>query len=1090
MDVAVVGAGIAGCWTAIKLLRLGLNVALIYYEDIDRGGQLGASLLSVGAINVSPLLRDDYSNWLDELCRQQNSPCVADITRRKLPVELDQLLEFDPLKNINLGVALKSGSGRLLTGRLIKEIKRLGGRVLNKAWVTRIVSEGSLCQGLQYESEGTIGAIYSRFMVLASGGYSSLFHGAVKSGTYGSIHGRLLLAGGMLSNMEFIFKHGYGQPDLGVLTPTEELPGVEIYDEDGQHVEWLERELFEGRGTNNHFQAFMTWRKDENKKYFVDFRYRELHIKLKKIASSPLSIESSSAKNDAKPHHIFGDTAQEICQSLIDQCPQNNKIEFSNVLTGLLYGEQKYSYEVFVNVKTLVCDYYPEVRSRIRQISYFSMGGISHHKFNTSFENVFVCGEAMHDYGAFRVGGLPWALYLCAAQVISQQIEYLCRLKHPPIQPFLLERQKSFYDKSLIQEIQSGLQKHQENGLNVEQASIFIDWIKEQRLNLISGNKILDDALAYLTTAESIMRSSLARQESRGCFFREDYREENDLLHSQFTLTTYNQDTHEVNVNLVDRCNIQDTLQENHLYFGGKYMNSIGINNNASHFLVKKHLESNLGDRIAVETLDGQYSYNSLWEMINRYAQYFYQNHIDEGDRIAFLMHDRLEYVAMFLAAQQIGAIAVLLNTYSKENELIYYLGDCTPKLFISEQSLLSTHSVESIHESTGIHVLDYLEIPLDSISPLETITPISENTAGFILYTSGSTGKPKGAIHRQVSMAKSAQNFAGHVLQVKAEDRLFSTSKMFFAYGLGNSVYFPLYYGATAILESGKSTRDQISKVMLGLKPTVYFSVPAAYADVLNNGGATHEYFNDVRLCVSAGEALPVSVAKNWYENTNIEIIDGIGSTEAVHIFCVSNYVSPTGAHYGKAVPGYELEIVNEKYQSVSPNCIGELLVKGPTLAIGYWNKPEQSGTTFVNGGLITGDRYLENAQGEYVFVGRNGDTFKSSGLWVSALEIESVIRELEFVSETSVIVFQGNDSLLKAKAYIVTKHAKTFEERENIEIETRQHLRERLSKYKMPHSIEIIDELPRTSTGKVAKNILREMAQKVIPTVVPVEA
>ncbi len=1079
-DVAIVGAGIAGCWTAIKLLRLGIKTTVIYYDLTDRGGKLGSSNLSVGAINTSPLLRPDYLEWLDELGRGQGNLDVGNITRNNLASELDQLLEFDPLKNIALGVALKSGSGRLLLKRLIQEIRLLGGRVLDHAWVTRIVVDNNLCQGLQYQSQSAIGAVYARFVVLASGGYASLFQGSVKTGSYGSIHGRLLMAGGTLSNMEFVFKHGYGQPDLGVLTPTEELPGAEIYDEQGRHEQWLEKELFLGRGTHNHFQAFMTWRKDKELKFFVDFRYRDLHLDLKRLISN-----GGKAGADGQ-----GDNKDALFNKLVDRCRPQYRAQLSVLLTAIREQPSSYNYDTFNRIKELVCDQYPVRRSRIRQISYFSMGGIAHHKFSTNLENVFVCGEAMHDYGAFRVGGLPWALYLCAAKVISQRIDFLKRLGFISISPFDLHMQNSAFDTTLLQALQSGLQQYQENGLNVKRATAFADWIRIRRLTLIDQRRYLDDAVAYLTTGEAIMRSSLARGESRGCFFRDDFSEENAELADQYTLASYNHKTHNIEVNLVNRAAIARVLRFKHKYDGDKSMNNVSETNNAAHFLVKKHLLAGAGESSAIETLKVRYSYRDLWLAVNRYARLLKQSDIDEGDRVALLLNDRPDYVALFIAAQQIGAIAVPLNTFSKEHELLHYLGDSGAKLLISEKDLLAKYSVETIHEKTMTRVLDYREIPLHELPPLEDIAAVSEETPGFILYTSGSTGKPKGAIHRQSSMAKSAECFARNILSLNNNDRVFSSSKLFFAYGLGNSLYFPLYFGATSLLESAKANRETVSEILQTLKPTLYFSVPAAYNEILQCNGATPALFHSVRLCISAGEALPVNTAKSWYANTNIDIIDGLGSTEAGHIFCVSNHSGETGTHYGTAVPGYELKIVNDQHVPVAKNTIGEMFIKGPTLATAYWNAPEKTAQTFVNGGLITGDRFFANNQGEFVFVGRHSDTFKSSGLWVSTLEIEKVISELDFISESAVVVFQSNNGLLMAKAYLVANKGLTFEEKENIEMKTRGYLKAQLPKYKVPHSLEIIDALPRTATGKVAKTVLREMAQEVICNSVPAQA
>lgn len=549
-STVVVGAGIAGCWTAIKLLRMGIPTVVIHYDQLDRGGKLGASKISAGAINTSSLTKPDYSQWLDNLGYGQGNLNIADIITENLTTELEELKAFDPLKKIALGVSLKSGSGHVLLKRLFLEIRNLGGKILNDTWITRMITNGNICQGVQYQQKGSIGAIRAQHVVLASGGYASLFQGAVKSGTYGSMHGRMLMAGGILSNMEFVFKHGYGQPDLGMLTPTEELPGAEIYDQNGIHLEWLEKELFYERGTNNHFQALLAWRKGDGKKYFVDFRYREVHKNLKKLSAQVLDTKKSNI----------------VITKLLGYANKNNSSELLKLLNGINDQSLTYDFELFSSIKKLICDHCKIDRSKIRQISYFSMGGIAHHQFQTSFKNVFVCGEAMHDFGAFRIGGLPWALYLCAAKIIAQHIWALKLQGNTFTSSIDLEMQFSNYDESILKEVQIGLQQYQESNMNQKRAVKFTKWIKDKRLSLLSKNQVLDDAVAYLTTSEAIMRSSIIRQESRGCFFRDDFPEKDVALDKMNTISKYNHYNHDIIVELVDH----DELTE---YLSGRKMN-------------------------------------------------------------------------------------------------------------------------------------------------------------------------------------------------------------------------------------------------------------------------------------------------------------------------------------------------------------------------------------------------------------------------------------------------------------------------------------------------------------------------------------
>jgi acyl-coenzyme A synthetase/AMP-(fatty) acid ligase/succinate dehydrogenase/fumarate reductase flavoprotein subunit len=1064
VECLVVGGGIAGCWTALKLQSSNVKTALIYYSDTDRGGKLGATLLSAGAINTSPLTRSDYRAWVEDLGLGQVQDDVCRVTQEFLREELEELQRYDSLKPVNLGVALQSGSGRHLVQRLLDKLRELGVVVIDKGWVVKLDASESHCNGVQYQAGNKIGAIVAGSMVIASGGYSSLFHGAVKAGTYGSIHGRFLEAGGYLSNTEFVFKHGYGQPDCGKLTPTEELPGAEIYDDDHEHLHWLERELFLGRGTTNHFQAHMTWRKNGHKKYYVDFRYRDFHRELK-------SKLSQISKNTPDAH----EQANELIDYAVQCSSAEHKEKMRSLMLEILSGDRLYDYDTFCDIKEMISETFPPDKSRIRQIAYFSMGGIMHHRFRSNLKNVFVSGEAMHDFGAHRVGGLPWALYLCSARVIASQV---VELKHAdqlkPGSFALIERLASF-DHEKLNAIQVRLQEYHETGLESGSGTDVIHWIRQERARLKEEGKELDDIAAYLLVAEAIMTSSLERCESRGCFLRHDYTSEDANCQDYRTIAALNTKENIITAQLIHKARIQSLI----VTTGDQHMQPTLVSEyeNAAYVLLKKHKDTEVWQRVAVETSERSLTYAELNELVEKYASYLSISGVTMGDRVALLLDDSPELIALFLACLQTGIIAVPLNTFSKDDDLVHYLRDSQAKLLIAHKRLWANCDSNYIRAHVVSDTVCVEDISIESIVCLASCTPVGHSTPGFILYTSGSIGLPKGALHRQVSLARSAETFASSILQIAPHDRLYSTSKIFFAYGLGNSITFPLYYGATALLSEGKVTGESAVTFIQRKKPSVLFSVPALYKAIVSVLEQPQNVLpHSLRLSISAGEALPGIIAKTWFEKTRVPLLDGIGSTEALHIFCTSN-TSAAQVSHGIPVDGYELNLVDDNGLDVADNVVANLVVKGPTLAIKYWGKEAEFETEPSSGWLKTGDLYYRDDRKQYVFVGRNADTYKSNGLWVSALEVENCIREVAFVEDAAVVVSKGREGFFEARAYVATMDAAVLDKTGAVK-QIVEHLRTRLASYKQPHSFDFVDSLPRTATGKVAKSKLREMA------------
>jgi len=539
--VVIVGAGIAGTWLGLKLARAGVDTVIVHYAGDDRGGTMGSSFRSVGAINTSPMDRDDFRTFMEELSQGQNHPAIVEMLTRYLPEEIEEIRSLGEFKRIKLGIALQDGNAGPFLAQLHQQFEAFGGRMLD-AWVTRIVADDRDCRGLQYQQRGAIGRIRAGVIVLASGGYAGIFDGSVKTNNYGTLLGRFLEAGGLATNLEFVFKHGYGKPDLGALTPTEELPGAEIYDTDGNHVEWLERELFDGRGTANHLEAFRHWRRNRDRDFYIDLGFRHLYRRFQALnaALSPTNGERN------------GEAVTVALRELADLCPPEGRAQPIEKVKGWMDAGQRLDFEKFSEFKGFVTKSSDAEIFRVRQIAYFSMGGMAHLACKTNLANVFVTGEAMHDFGAHRVGGLPWGLYLAAGRVIADSlIERFKTDGVPQGGDFDLVAKDCTFDAQMLQSIRTYLYRYQEHDFRVDEARRFVSWIRHARRQLRKRGEILSDSIAWLVLSEAIMQSSLRRVESRGCFYRSDHPIVSEHLSTFFSCAYYDAGADVVDANLV-----------------------------------------------------------------------------------------------------------------------------------------------------------------------------------------------------------------------------------------------------------------------------------------------------------------------------------------------------------------------------------------------------------------------------------------------------------------------------------------------------------------------------------------------------------
>jgi benzoate-CoA ligase len=508
---------------------------------------------------------------------------------------------------------------------------------------------------------------------------------------------------------------------------------------------------------------------------------------------------------------------------------------------------------------------------------------------------------------------------------------------------------------------------------------------------------------------------------------------------------------------------------------------------NAAEDLIERNLKSGRGKKIAYIDEAGNYSYCELAERVDRCANALLTEGIRPGDRIVVCLLDTIDFPACFLGAIKAGIVPIPINTLFQAADYAYILRDGEPKALVVSESLLP-RIVEAIGISrwrgriiaSGNNTSEYpvlSELMATASGAAQTASTHADDSC-FLLYSSGSTGEPKGAVHRQASLVRTAELFGQGVLGMTEEDVVYSAAKLFFAYGLGNALSFPLAVGATAILHSGRAQPKTVCDILRKNKPTIFCGVPTLFSSLLVCEEFPAREELKLRLSTSAGEALPGEIGRSWAARTGVEIVDGIGSTEMLHIF-ISN--RPGSCRYGttgKPVPGYKVRIVDERDRDVEPGQMGDLHVSGPSAAAGYWNKPEKTKTTFLGEWVKTGDRFCQDTHGDYVYCGRSDEMLKVSGLWVSPMEVESALISHEAVLEAAVVGALDENELVKPKAFVVVKPGMV--QGSALAGELKEFVKSRLAPYKYPRWIEFVEELPKTATGKIRRNVLRALADE----------
>jgi benzoate-CoA ligase len=509
--------------------------------------------------------------------------------------------------------------------------------------------------------------------------------------------------------------------------------------------------------------------------------------------------------------------------------------------------------------------------------------------------------------------------------------------------------------------------------------------------------------------------------------------------------------------------------------------NSTGYN--AAADLIGRNLAAGRGAKTAFIDDRGHYSYAELAERVGRFANLVRRIGIHPEQRILLCLHDTIDFPTAFLGAIKAGAVPVAVNTQLSAAEFAFMAADSRARAVVVSAPLLPVMDVAlaSLPEPRPELIVSGGDAQDHSLAGLLAEMPAASDTAPthsdepcFWLYSSGSTGRPKGTVHIHSSLMQTAELYAVPVLGIDERDVVFSAAKLFFAYGLGNALTFPLAVGATSVLMAERPTPAAVSRVLREQRPTIFYGVPTLYNAMLAGNDLPSRDELVLRRCVSAGEPLPQKIGRRWSARVGVDILDGIGSTEMLHIF-LSNW--PDGIHYGttgKPIPGYELKIVDEEERPVRRGEIGDLLVSGPTSAAYYWNNRERCRSTFMGPWTRTGDKYFEDDHGYYVYCGRSDDMMKVSGMYVSPAEVEAALIAHEDVLEAAVVGAPDENGLTKPKAFVVAKPGVPADEELVRALEG--HVSGLLAPFKCPLWYAFIDDLPKTATGKIQRFKLRE--------------
>jgi benzoate-CoA ligase family protein len=495
---------------------------------------------------------------------------------------------------------------------------------------------------------------------------------------------------------------------------------------------------------------------------------------------------------------------------------------------------------------------------------------------------------------------------------------------------------------------------------------------------------------------------------------------------------------------------------------------------------IDRHVTEGRGDKVAIRTTDGDTTYAELLEGVNRAGNVLISLGLKPGDRVLMVVKDSPTFPFLFWGAIKAGFVPVPVNTLLHAKDYQYMAIDSdaacvvwSPEFESCIRAALDRMAIQPLHqfptEGDGKTFASLLANASTDLNPF----PASADADCFWLYTSGSTGDPKGAVHAHKDMVVTSQYYGVETLSITEKDICLSAAKLFFAYGLGNAMTFPFWVGGQAVLWGGRTTPDSMFEHIERFRPTLYFGVPTLFATQLQTLSHTSPDLSSLRVCVSAGEPLPANIFKRWEARTNLKILDGIGTTENLHIFISNRPDDVRTGVSGRPVPGYQIKIVNDKGGPVKQGEIGHLMVRGQSATSRYWKLPERTEATLVDGWLRTGDSYYQDEDGYYICCGRSDDMLKVGGIWVSPVEIESRLMDHEAVLEAAVVGRTDDDQLVKAEAFIILDEGHTASD--SLAEALQAFCKAGLARYKYPRWVHFVDELPKTATGKIQRFILR---------------
>ena len=504
---------------------------------------------------------------------------------------------------------------------------------------------------------------------------------------------------------------------------------------------------------------------------------------------------------------------------------------------------------------------------------------------------------------------------------------------------------------------------------------------------------------------------------------------------------------------------------------------------NVTDAFVDRHIREGRGEKVAVTCGPRLLTYGEIADQINRAGNALLDIGIEEEQRVMLLLPDSPEFVVAYFAAMKIGAVAVPTNTSLRDSDYAYFLDESRARAMIVHSSIYAQVEPILAARKNLRHVIvcgelvggrKHWEALLSASSPVLPPAATSKDDTAFWLWTSGSTGRPKAAVHLHQDWIHCAEHYARGILGIEAADVTFSSSKLFHAYGLGNALMFPFHVAARTVLYSGRPQAAAILETVEITKPTLFFSVPTLYAAMLQEADRREYDFSSVRLAVSAAEPLPAEIFRRWRKRFGVEILDGIGSTEVLHIYISASAGRVKPGSSGQPVPGFDVRVVDSSGQDAPAGTIGDLWVRGRSTALGYWNRSHFSRDRMRGEWFVSGDKYYRDEDGHYWYAGRADDMFRVSGQWVSSNEVESALMEHEAVLEAAVVAFEEESKLFTPKAFVVLKDSacQTPELVEHLQ----DFVKQRITPYKYPRRVEFVSELPKSAAGKLLRYKLRE--------------